>query len=65
MKSDDSYIAELEEQRDALLVELTNIANANTRDWDDPTDFKAWAQNRARHTIAKVARVAPLVEGKS
>jgi hypothetical protein len=36
-----------------LLAELQNIANANTSDWDDPADFKAWAQNRARYTIRK------------
>ena len=36
-----------------LLAELQNIANANTRDWDDPSDFKAWAQSRARAAIAK------------
>lgn len=38
---------------DKLLVELEYIANANTKDWDDPEDFKAWAQNRARFAIAK------------
>lgn len=36
-----------------LLAELQNIANANTSDWDDPSDFKAWAQSRARAAIAK------------
>ena len=36
-----------------LLAELENIANANTADWDDPSDFKAWAQSRARAAIAK------------
>lgn len=36
-----------------LLTELQNIANANTRDWDDPSDFKAWAQSRARAAIAR------------
>lgn len=36
-----------------LLAELQNIANANTCDWDDPSDFKAWAQSRARAAIAK------------
>ena len=51
-------------ERDALLAqaweladELQNIANANTRDWDDPTDFKAWAQSRARHALQKAQAV--------
>ncbi len=39
-----------------LLAELQNIANADTSDWDDPNDFKAWAQSRARHTIAKATK---------
>ena len=36
-----------------LLQELKNIANANTVEWDDPTEFEAWAKNRARAAIAK------------
>jgi len=40
-----------------LADELQNIANANTRDWDDPTDFKAWAQSRARHALQKAQAV--------
>lgn len=36
-----------------LLRELQNIANADTSTWDDPNDFKAWAQNRSRAAIAK------------
>lgn len=42
------------EAREALAVgELRNIAQADTRDWDDPSDesFKAWAQSRARNMI--------------
>ena len=31
-----------------LLQELRNIAQADTRTWDDPNDFEAWARNRAR-----------------
>ena len=37
-----------------LLQELKNIANADTKDWDDPKDFKAWAQSRARTLVAKI-----------
>ena len=44
-----------------LLAELQNIANANTREWDDPDDFKGWAQSRARFAIAKATGVQPLV----
>lgn len=36
-----------------LLAELQNIANANTCDWYDSSDFKAWAQSRASAAIAK------------
>ena len=36
-----------------LLQELKNIANADTVEWDDPTEFEAWAKNRARAAIAK------------
>ena len=36
-----------------LLQELKNIANAKTAEWDDPTDFEAWAKSRARAAIAK------------
>jgi len=38
-----------------LLQELKNIANADTAEWDDPTEFEAWAKNRARAAIAKAA----------
>jgi len=35
--------------------ELKNIAEANYRDWEDgmnrPSDFVAWAKNRARHIL--------------
>jgi hypothetical protein len=43
-------------QRDELLAELRNIANAKPSAWDkDMRDqFQPWAQNRARHAIAKV-----------
>lgn len=35
-----------------LEAELSNIANADTSKWDDPSDFKAWAQSRARFVLA-------------
>lgn len=34
-----------------LETELQGIASVSTTDWDDPADFKAWAQSRARHTL--------------
>jgi len=42
-----------------LLAELQNIANADTSKWDDPSDFKAWAQNRARAAVAKAIGAKP------
>jgi hypothetical protein len=39
-------------QRAELLQELKNIANAPSKNFLDDTDFKAWAQNRARAAIA-------------
>ena len=47
----------LRTQARGLAQELRNIANADTRDWDDPTDFKAWAQNRARHALQRAQAV--------
>lgn len=41
-------------ERDALLVELQIIANATTITWDEPNEFRAWAQNRARHVIESI-----------
>ena len=32
---------------------LENIANARPEGWSDPTEFVAWAQNRARHALEK------------
>lgn len=37
-----------------LLQELRNIANADTCEWDDRSEFEAWAKSRARAAIAKV-----------
>ena len=46
---------ELIKQRDDLLAELQNIANADPRKWDEETrdQFQQWAQSRARAAIAK------------
>ncbi len=33
-------------------LELSFIALADTRLWDDAHDFKAWAQNRARDALS-------------
>ena len=42
---------------DEALTELRNIANVDTRTWDkDVSNFQAWAQNRARFTIANIER---------
>lgn len=39
-----------------LLQELRNIANADTAEWDDRSEFEAWAKNRARFAIAKAVK---------
>jgi len=39
-----------------LLQELRNIANADTSEWDDRSEFEAWAKNRARFAIAKAVQ---------
>lgn len=55
--------AKLDEAADALEAantriatleqELRNIANADTQEWDDRTQFEDWAKSRARHTLGK------------
>lgn len=60
------YIAQLEGERDTALAnldacrrELENISNSNPREWGDQRDsFQAWAQNRARHTLAACGQPA-------
>jgi chromatin segregation and condensation protein Rec8/ScpA/Scc1 (kleisin family) len=49
------YVGQLERQRDELLAELRNIADADPSTWEpDVRDqFRQWAQNRARTAIAK------------
>lgn len=39
--------------------ELKNIANADTVEWDDPTQYEAWAKSRARHTLAQIDKEKP------
>lgn len=41
-----------------LLQELVNIANADTAEWDDRSEFEAWAKNRARAAIRKATGAA-------
>lgn len=38
-----------------LYAELENIANVQPGPWEDPSEFRAWAQNRARNALAKAA----------
>lgn len=46
------------QQRDELLAELGNIANARPTEWNEDVadQFREWAQNRARAVITKVER---------
>lgn len=51
----------LENQRlrvDAELMrqELKNIANADTVEWDDPTQYEAWAKSRARWALEQIEK---------
>ena len=41
-----------------LLQELQAIANADTAEWTDRTEFEAWAKSRARAAIAKATGAA-------
>ena len=60
-----TIISRLEKQlaeRDAALArcvefqaELENIVNAKPETWEDPNDFKTWAQNRERHVLANTS----------
>lgn len=49
----DADISKLRNDAERLTNELMFIANADVASWDDPSEFKAWAQNRARAAIAK------------
>lgn len=37
-----------------LVAALKEIVNADTAEWDDPSEFEAWAKDKARAAIAKV-----------
>lgn len=43
--------ARVVEERDRLRQELEYIANAKHKNFPDAEEFRAWAQNRARHAI--------------
>ena len=45
-----------------LLAALQNIANSDTVEWDDRTEFEAWAKSGARAAIAKATGEAPIVK---
>lgn len=50
------FRADCERQAEELYVMqrvLTDIANADTVEWDDPTEFEAWAKGRARAVLDK------------
>ena len=42
----------------AVVETLQGIANAKPSEWEDPTDFEAWAKSRARSTLAKLNNTA-------
>jgi hypothetical protein len=46
--------AEAEIER--LRQELWNIAHAKPSTWDEPKDFLAWAQNRARGALGEYTK---------
>ena len=47
-------LIERQAARIAILEQtLREIANADTVEWDDPTEFEAWAKSRARCTLGK------------
>lgn len=56
MRQLESTVARLTKERDEAVAELKNIRDANPNDWDIETvnQFKDWAQNRARHTLARI-----------
>ena len=50
------FARQLERENNRLRAELENIANAKPHTWGEESDqFQAWAQSRARHTLAIVA----------
>ena len=52
-------IQAMEKANAELLGEFRNIAGARPHTWEDPDDFQAWAQNRARHSLAKAKESTP------
>lgn len=52
-------IADPVEALRVVMETLRGIANSKPSDWDDPTDFEAWAKSRARYTLAKLNNTAP------
>ena len=51
------FRADCEKQAEELYAmqrALTDIANADTVAWDDPTEYEAWAKSRARWALGKV-----------
>lgn len=48
------FAEQLEVETQELAEELQNIADAKPSEWGDESDqFQAWAQNRARHALAR------------
>jgi vacuolar-type H+-ATPase subunit I/STV1 len=56
------FRADCEKQAEELYAmqrALTDIANADTIAWDDPTEYEAWAKSRARWALGKVDKEKP------
>ena len=54
----DSMLSDAHVSSCALASELMNIATAKPAEWDDPTDFRAWAQNRSRYALEQLPATA-------
>jgi hypothetical protein len=50
---------EAEDKLEIATQELKNIANADTVEWDDPTQYEDWAKSRARWALGKVEGEKP------
>lgn len=57
LRAYEATVEYLTRERDEAVKELVNIRDATPSEWSDPTDFKAWAQSRAAHTIGRIAAV--------
>ena len=53
IEAKNNQIVKLEMEVLKLRSELENIANAKFRNFTDAEEFRAWAQNRARHTLGQ------------